>query len=77
MKFGREGCGIAILDNEIYIIGGYNTRFAKNETGYDTVEAFCPFSEKWRACVPLNEARLAVSVSRDKKVFGRILQCCH
>ncbi|XP_077293318.1 kelch-like protein 26 [Arctopsyche grandis] len=77
MKIGREGCGIAVLDNEIYVIGGFNRRFAKNDTGYDTVEAFCPFSQMWRTCVSLNEARLAVSaISIEDKiyVFGGRLQ---
>lgn len=60
----REGCGIGVLDNEIFVIGGWNSFNNINNEGETTVEAFCPSKDKWRTCGSLNEKRHWVSVSR-------------
>ncbi|XP_077292080.1 kelch-like protein 23 [Arctopsyche grandis] len=63
MTTGREGCGIAVLDNEIYIVGGWTKHLAVDNTGVRTVEAFCPLTGKWRTCAPLIEIRHWVSAT--------------
>ncbi|XP_077292711.1 kelch-like protein 25 [Arctopsyche grandis] len=62
MTIGREACGIAVLDNEIYIIGGWSKELDE-ETGVKTVEAYCPLSGKWKTCAPMNEIRLWISAT--------------
>lgn len=69
MTIGREGCGIAVLDNEIYIVGGWTKHLAVNNTGEKTVEAFCPLTGKWRTCAPLIEPRHWVSVSTISNIY--------
>lgn len=64
MTVGRFGCGIAVLDNEIYVIGGSTKFSGLDEIGVNTVEAYCPLSGKWKTCAPLNEIRHWVSVSK-------------
>lgn len=61
----REGCGIGVLDNEIFVIGGWNKFTTKGDQGVKIVEAFCPFKEKWRTCGSLNEIRHWVAVSNQ------------
>lgn len=59
----REGCGVGVLNNEIFVVGGWNKFTNTDDQGVTTVEAFCPFTEKWRTCGSLIEKRHWVSVS--------------
>ncbi|XP_077292901.1 kelch-like protein 15 [Arctopsyche grandis] len=69
MITGRRGCGITVLDNEIYVIGGWNES-AIDDFGYKNVEVFCPCSEKWRTCAPMNESRHWISATTyDGKIY--------
>lgn len=63
MKIGRQAFALAVLDNEIYIMGGWNDQLVVNSTSYNIVDAFCPLTGKWRSCAPMNEARHWFTVS--------------
>ncbi|XP_077283195.1 kelch-like protein 26 [Arctopsyche grandis] len=52
MSTGRSGCGVAVLNNEMYVVGGW-TGAASSIT-----EAFNPISGKWKLCASMNVKRM-------------------
>lgn len=62
MQCGRCSLGTAILNNEVYAIGGYDRVGCLN-----VVEKYNPDSNKWVTCHPVNQrnGRIAVAASSD------------
>ncbi|CAH1269428.1 KLHL42 [Branchiostoma lanceolatum] len=58
---GRRGWSVAVLDNYIYVMGGYSKHFLGHPSGDGAVlgDSFCfdPVKNKWLEIRPLNEAR--------------------
>jgi N-acetylneuraminic acid mutarotase len=63
MKVGRYSCGVAVLNNRIYVIGGFGYSLDKNESiPLNHCEFFDPTNETWHDFQPLHVARGAASV---------------
>ncbi|XP_077299254.1 kelch-like protein 28 [Arctopsyche grandis] len=69
LSIARHGCGVAVLNNEIYLVGGCT------EKAVSVTEAFNPISGKWRTCASMNIKRmwlgLAVSNGYIYAIGGR------
>ncbi|XP_066289394.1 kelch-like protein 42 [Branchiostoma lanceolatum] len=71
----RRGWGVAVLNNYIYVMGGYSTPRSIHPSGDGDVQAynFCydPVKNKWTEQRPMNEARAYFgAVTHDESVYA-------
>lgn len=54
----RSTCGVGVLDGKLYAVGGRD-----GSACLRSVEAYCPYTNKWKFCAPMNKRRGGVGVS--------------
>ena len=58
MAVGRDTAGVAVIDNKIYVVGGY-----KGDGAYlNDVEVYDPALDIWETKAPMNTVRRALGV---------------
>lgn len=77
MKFSRSGAGVAVLNQFIYVVGGFD-----GSRQLSSVERFDTDKQIWETITPMRTSRSALSVNViDGKLYamvsreGQLLNC--